>query len=43
MKKGKLEQSEAAKWDEIIERITVDANTEDEQLWAFRQAFGIRR
>ena len=25
--------------DELIEEITVDANGEDEQLWAFRQAF----
>ncbi len=25
--------------DELIEQITVDANGEDEQLWAFRQAF----
>ena len=25
--------------DELIEQITVDAYGEDEQLWAFRQAF----
>jgi hypothetical protein len=25
--------------DELIEEITVDAHGEDEQLWAFRQAF----
>jgi hypothetical protein len=25
--------------DELIEEITVDANGDDEQLWAFRQAF----
>jgi hypothetical protein len=30
--------------DRLIDEITVDANGEDEQLWAFRQAFddGIR-
>ena len=25
--------------DELIEKITVDANSDDEKLWAFRQAF----
>ena len=29
----------AASLDELIEEITVDAYGEDEQLWAFRQAF----
>ena len=29
----------AALLDELIEEITVDANGDDEQLWAFRQAF----
>lgn len=38
MKKRILERPEAA-WDAIIDEITVDANGEDEQLWAFRQAF----
>jgi hypothetical protein len=31
--------AELAYLDEIIEEITTDANGEDEQLWAFRQAF----
>lgn len=30
---------DAADPDDLIEEITVDANGEDEQLWAFRQAF----
>ena len=30
---------DAASLDGLIEEITVDANGEDEQLWAFRQAF----
>ena len=30
---------DAASLDELVEEITVDANGEDEQLWAFRQAF----
>ncbi|MGC9970675.1 MAG: hypothetical protein ABSE56_08800 [Bryobacteraceae bacterium] len=30
---------DAASLDRLIEEITVDANGEDEQLWAFRQAF----
>ena len=39
MKKRNQPEFEAAYLDELIARITVDANTEDEQLWAFRQAF----
>ena len=39
MKKRKPERLRTANWDRIIEEITVDANGEDEQLWAFRQAF----
>ena len=31
--------AELAYLDELIEEITTDANGEDEQLWAFRQAF----
>jgi len=31
--------NESAHLDEIIDEITTDANGEDEQLWAFRQAF----
>lgn len=30
---------DSADLDRLIEEITVDANCEDEQLWAFRQAF----
>ena len=31
--------SELAYLDGLIDEITTDANGEDEQLWAFRQAF----
>ena len=36
MKDGRIS---AAELNDLIEEITVDANGEDEQLWAFRQAF----
>ena len=39
MKKRDHANLDAACLDELIEEITVDANGEDEQLWAFRQAF----
>jgi hypothetical protein len=39
MKKGNRGGADAADLDDLIEEITVDANGEDEQLWAFRQAF----
>jgi hypothetical protein len=39
MKKGSRGGADAADLDDLIEEITVDANGEDEQLWAFRQAF----
>jgi hypothetical protein len=38
MKKRNQAGFDAADLDELIEEITVDANGEDEQLWAFRQA-----
>jgi hypothetical protein len=38
MKKRNQAGLDAADLDELIEEITVDANGEDEQLWAFRQA-----
>jgi len=34
-----VNRRKGAGWDEIIDQITIDANGEDEQLWAFRQAF----
>jgi len=39
MKKKRGTGLDAASLDELIEEITVDANGEDEQLWAFRQVF----
>ena len=39
MKKGNRGGADAADLDDLIEEITVDANGEGEQLWAFRQAF----
>src|SRR5277367_4377198 len=39
MKKRDNASANAAYLDELIEEITVDANGNDEQLWAFRQAF----
>lgn len=39
MKKTKRAGLELAYLNELIDEITVDANGEDEQLWAFRQAF----
>src|SRR6185312_9724922 len=39
MKKRDHARPNAAYLDELIEKITVDANGIDEQLWAFRQAF----
>lgn len=39
MKKTKRTGADSANLDELIEEITVDAYGEDEQLWAFRQAF----
>jgi len=39
MKKGDRAGAETAYLEELIKEITVDANGEDEQLWAFRQAF----
>jgi hypothetical protein len=38
MKKRNQADLDAADLDELIEEITVDANGEDEQFWAFRQA-----
>jgi hypothetical protein len=35
----KLRPGNAAALNELIAQITVDAHGEDEQLWAFRQAF----
>jgi len=40
MKKGDRARAETAYLEELIEEITVDANGEDEQLWAFRTASG---
>jgi hypothetical protein len=34
-----MKKANAAQLDELIEEIIVDANGDDEQLWAFRQAF----
>jgi hypothetical protein len=39
LKKRRLERLRTADADRIIDEITVDANGEDEQLWALRQAF----
>ena len=39
MKKRDHANPNAAYLDELIEEITVDASGNDEQLWAFRQAF----
>jgi hypothetical protein len=39
MKKSDHTKPNSAYLDDLIEEITVDANGEDEQLWAFRQAF----
>ena len=39
MRKRDQANPDAASLDELVEEITVDANGEDEQLWAFRQAF----
>ena len=39
MRKRDQASLDAASLDELVEEITVDANGEDEQLWAFRQAF----
>jgi hypothetical protein len=39
MRKRDQANLDAASLDELVEEITVDANGEDEQLWAFRQAF----
>jgi hypothetical protein len=39
MKRRDQAELEAAYLDELIDEIMVDANGEDEQLWAFRQAF----
>ena len=36
---AKAHHANQATPDELIEKITVDANGEAEQLWAFRQAF----
>lgn len=38
-REAKARQEEQAEWSELIAQITVDAYSEDEQLWAFRQAF----
>src|SRR6202049_1679846 len=38
-KRDQANHLDAASLDELVEEITVDANGEDEQLWAFRQAF----
>jgi hypothetical protein len=39
LKKRRPERLRTADCDKIIYEITVDTNGEDEQLWAFRQAF----
>ena len=39
MRKQNQASLDAASLDELVEEMTVDANGEDEQLWAFRQAF----
>jgi hypothetical protein len=39
MRKRDQANLDAASVDELVEEITIDANGEDEQLWAFRQAF----
>jgi hypothetical protein len=39
MKKRDNAKPNTASLDELIEEITVDASGNDEQLWAFRQAF----
>ena len=39
MRKRDPSSLDVASLDELVEEITVDANGEDEQLWAFRQAF----
>ena len=39
MRKRDQANLDAVSLDELVEEITVDANGEDEQLWAFRQAF----
>jgi hypothetical protein len=39
MKKRDQGGLDPADLDDLIEEITVDANGEDEQLWAFRQTF----
>ena len=39
MRKRDQVNLDAARVDELVEEIPVDANGEDEQLWAFRQAF----
>ena len=39
MRKRDQANLDATSVDELVEEITVDANGEDEQLWAFRQAF----
>jgi hypothetical protein len=39
LKKRRPEPVRTADSDRIIDEITIDANGEDEQLWAFRQAF----
>jgi len=39
MKRRDQAYLDAASLDKLVEEITVDANGEDEHLWAFRQAF----
>ena len=39
MSQGGQRDNDLTALDELIEKITVDANGDDEQLWAFRQAF----
>lgn len=39
MKKTSRSGAHSASLNELIDEITVDAYGEDEQLWAFRQAF----
>jgi hypothetical protein len=39
MEKRDQANLDAASLDELIEEIPIDANGEDEQLWAFRRAF----
>lgn len=39
MGRGSHRDKDLAALDELIEEITVDAYGDDEQLWAFRQAF----